>query len=172
MASLTLTVSNGTWTNSPTSFTYSWEDCDAAGANCSPIAGASASAYVLALTDIGDTLAATVTATNAGGSSTVLTAATGLIGALLVAPPQNTVAPAISGSTVQGQTLSVSNGTWSGSPSGFAYAWKDCDASRQHARPSPAGASSYVLAVGDVGDTIEAVVTATNAGGSTSATRR
>ena len=42
-------------------------------------------------------------------------------------PPSNTSLPVISGSTVQGQTLSVTNGTWTGSPSGFSYEWQDCN---------------------------------------------
>src|SRR6185436_3257797 len=41
----TLTESHGTWTNSPTSFSYQWQRCDSAGANCAPISSATASTY-------------------------------------------------------------------------------------------------------------------------------
>ena len=36
----TLTESHGSWSNSPTGYSYQWEDCDSKGNNCSPMAGA------------------------------------------------------------------------------------------------------------------------------------
>src|SRR5262249_2437016 len=45
----------------------------------------------------------------------------------LFVAPSNSTAPVIMGTAQQGQTLSVSNGSWTGSPTSFAYAWKDCD---------------------------------------------
>src|SRR5262245_4254513 len=38
----TLTATNGNWSNSPTSFTYQWQRCNASGASCHNIAGADA----------------------------------------------------------------------------------------------------------------------------------
>ena len=61
----TLSVTNGAWTNNPTSFTYQWF-WDDTGA---PIAGATSSTYAVKSTDIGHSIHATVTAINAGGSS-------------------------------------------------------------------------------------------------------
>ena len=43
--------------------------------------------------------------------------------------PGNTGLPTIGGSTQQGQTLSASPGSWSNSPTSFAYQWRRCDAS-------------------------------------------
>lgn len=77
--------------------------------------------------------------------------------------PANSVAPAISGSPVVGQTLTVSNGTWSGSPT-YAYQWK-----RSGTPISGATTTTYTLVSADVGATITCAVTATNAGGSTTA---
>jgi hypothetical protein len=87
-------------------------------------------------------------------------------------PPTNTSAPTISGSVQQGQTLTASNGTWSGStPMSFAYQWRRCD-SAGGTCTSIAGATgqSYALVAADVGTTMRVVVTASNSAGSSSAT--
>lgn len=38
-------------------------------------------------------------------------------------PPSNAVAPAITGTIDIGETITCSTGSWTGSPTGFAYAW-------------------------------------------------
>ena len=48
-----LTVSTGTWTGSPTSFTYQWQRCDVNGQNCADIEGANASTYTTTAADVG-----------------------------------------------------------------------------------------------------------------------
>ena len=82
-----------------------------------------------------------------------------------VAAPVNTALPAISGSTMAGSTLTTSNGTWTGSPTGYSYQWK-----RNGTNISGATSSSYLLVTADLTAMISVTVTATNAGGSTSAT--
>ena len=57
----TLTVSNGTWTPAPTSYTYRWQRCDASGEGCRNISTTSRT-YTLRNTDIGHTMRALVTA--------------------------------------------------------------------------------------------------------------
>src|SRR4029077_20403156 len=79
--------------------------------------------------------------------------------------PVNTVLPAISGTTQVGQTLTTTNGTWTGSPTGYAYQWK-----RGGSNISGATASTYLLVTADLAATITVTVTATNVIGSTSAT--
>jgi hypothetical protein len=84
-------------------------------------------------------------------------------------PPTNTGLPVITGSAVQTHTLSTSNGTWTGSPSSYAYQWQACDADGHNcAAISGAVASGYTLTSSDVGHTIRVVVSAGNAGGSAS----
>jgi len=80
------------------------------------------------------------------------------------APPVNTALPAITGTPTEGQTLTASTGTWTGSPSGYTYAWE-----RGGTPVSGATASTYLLQAADVGASMTVVVTATNADGSTSA---
>jgi hypothetical protein len=94
-----------------------------------------------------------------------------LLGAAGTSPPANSVLPVISGTAQQGQTLTASTGTWSGSPTSYAYQWRRCDtAGAGCADVAGATVQTYTLVSGDVGSTIRVVVTATNGGGSTSAT--
>jgi len=59
----TLSTTNGTWANTPTSFAYQWKR------NGANIGGATANTYTIVTADIGTTLTVTVTATNAAGST-------------------------------------------------------------------------------------------------------
>lgn len=82
----------------------------------------------------------------------------------VVPAPTNTVAPAISGTAKVGETLTVSSGTWNGSPT-FAYQWFVGGVAK-----SGATGTTYTPVSGDVGKAVYVEVTATNAGGSTKAT--
>lgn len=114
----TLNTSDGTWLEDPSSFTYQWQDCNSSVTSCSDIAGATGSRYALGSGDVGHTVRSVVTASNAGGSSSARSAASAIVTAPVTAP-SNTAAPAVSGTTTEGQSLSTSNGSWSGSPSGL-----------------------------------------------------
>jgi hypothetical protein len=88
-----------------------------------------------------------------------------------VAPPANTSPPAISGTARDGTTLTASNGTWTGSPTSYAYRWERCDsAGGGCAAITGATSKQYTLTSADVGHRLRVEVTATNAGGSGSAT--
>jgi hypothetical protein len=78
--------------------------------------------------------------------------------------PVNTVSPVTSVSTLQvGQTVSVTNGTWSGDPNmTFTYQWY-----AQAIPISGATNSTYVLTSAELGKYIGAGVVATNTAGST-----
>ena len=52
----TLTDVHGSWTNSPTSYTYQWLRCNSSGESCVLIALAAAQAYVPGAEDVGHTL--------------------------------------------------------------------------------------------------------------------
>jgi len=81
---------------------------------------------------------------------------------------------ASSGDAVTGQTLRVSPGTWSGSPS-ISFQWEDCTTTAGQP-PTTGGcspvtgatSSTYVVQPSDVGHSIVAAVTATNTSGSSS----
>lgn len=84
-------------------------------------------------------------------------------------PPAVTAPPTIGGTPTVGQTLTTSSGTWINSPLSYAYQWRDCT-SGSCSDISDATSYAYTVQPRDVGQYIEAVVVATNAAGSTSAT--
>jgi hypothetical protein len=158
-----LTLSNGDWTESPTSFAYQWQRCDGGGASCVAIDGATANTYTTQSADLGHVLGAVVTATNGYGSTAQAAIQTLVIGA----PQILGHAPAISGdATAVGNVLTVSTGDWTGSPT-LAYAWYRCDADGNNCAPiDGATANAYTIVADDLGHVLEVVVTASNAYGS------
>jgi hypothetical protein len=66
---LVVSVTPGTWLNNPGSYSYQWERCDAAGANCVAITGETGLTYTVRAADVGSTLRVAVIATNTVGSS-------------------------------------------------------------------------------------------------------
>ncbi|HET7566675.1 MAG TPA: LamG-like jellyroll fold domain-containing protein [Gaiellaceae bacterium] len=163
----TLTASTGSWSDSPTGYAYQWQQCDGAGANCADIAGETTSSYVVAGGDDSHTLAVVVTATNADGSTSASSAPTA---AVIGVTPAHTGQPTISGTLLVGRTLSADTGSWSGTtPLTFAYEWDRC-VGGSCTSIAGATASSYTTGNDDAGTTLEVVVTASNSGGSDSAT--
>src|SRR6476646_7456151 len=146
-------ASNGSWTNSPTGFSYQWQRCDSGGANCAPISSATASTYALTSNEVGFTVRVAVTASNAGGSSSP--ASSSQTAVVLPEAPANTAPPTISGTAQQGQTLTASNGSWTNSPTGFSYQWQRCDSGGANCAPiSSAPASTYSRTSDEVGCTV------------------
>lgn len=164
-----LSASNGSWTNSPTSYTYQWQRCASDGGSCGPIAGANSQHYTVSSNDVGHQLRVQVTAHNSGGSGSATSAATATVQASGSAPA-NTKAPSLSGAAQEGAKLTVDNGTWSGStPMKFDYTWERCDSNGNGCSTFIAhnpNAVSYTLTAADVGHTIRVEVTATNTHGS------
>ena len=165
-----LTASPGTWSGTPPiGYTYQWRRCDSTGNACTDVAGATTQTYTLAGADVGSTVRVVVTASNAGGSATVPSAATAVVAGPL--PPANMSAPTISGTAQEGQMLSADPGSWSGTaPIGYAYQWRRCDAGGGSCVDIiPAAAQTYTLTAADLGSTIRVVVTASNSVGSSTA---
>jgi hypothetical protein len=162
----TLTVSNGSWSGTPTSYAYAWAQCDASGGSCSAISGATAATYKPVTTDVGHTLRATVTATNDGGSAQATSAPSAVVSG--AAAPTNTAAPTISGSLQVGSTLTATEGSWAGAPTGFAFTWSRCDANGDScATIDGATSNTYKLSQAAEGRAFRVSVVATNGVGST-----
>lgn len=92
----------------------------------------------------------------------------GFIGATggLPLAPENTVAPSITGTATEGETLTVVDGTWTGREAPvLTYQWE-----RDAAAIEGATGSNYDLVADDVGAVITVTVTGTNWTGSASET--
>ena len=158
----TLTASPGTWANGPTTYRYQWGRCDAQNI-CNDIQGATASRYMLSAADAGSTIRVWVTAANASGARNAVSAATAPVAAL----PAAVELPAITGTPVVGALLTATTGTWTGAPASYSFGWEICDAQGLNCNAVSGNSQSWTLTPGDVGFRFVAVVTATNAAGST-----
>ncbi|MFL6158407.1 MAG: beta strand repeat-containing protein [Marmoricola sp.] len=172
----TLTAGNGTWTpaapNAPT-FTKQWFRCNAAGAACAPIAGATGDTYELQYgsypsepTDFGHTFKVAVTATNLDGTALATSAQTGVVA--LPPPPVIATAPTLGANRKVGVATTTTNGTYTNGATTFAYQWQRCDAAGTAASCADipgATSSSYTVQAADKGLTIRSGVTGSNHGG-------
>jgi hypothetical protein len=167
----TLTAATGAWSGAtPISYAYQWQRCDSHGANCATIGGATTESYSPSSAGVGNTVRVEVTASNSGGSSSAFSGSSAVIAGLGDAPV-NTAVPTLSGSTLEGSPLTVTQGSWQGSaPLTFAFGWQRCDASGNNCTTiSGAGAAKYTLARADVGNRVRGVVTGSNGNGRTTA---
>lgn len=92
-------------------------------------------------------------------------------GAAQAVAPVNTVKPTISGTARQGETLTASNGTWTGTPPiSYTYQWIRCSSTVSNCNPIPGATNNtYALTSSDVGQRLIISVTATNADGASTA---
>ena len=124
----------------------------------------------VSFTDNGDgtaTLSGTPAAGTGGSYKLTLTASNGVPPAAtqaftltVIGPPASTGPPAITGTLKAGSRLSCSTGTWTNSPTGYAYQW-----SRGGTPIIGASAQSYTLQKIDQGLTLTCTVTASNPAG-------
>jgi hypothetical protein len=168
----TLTATNGTWTNTPTSYAYQWQQCNGGGNNCVDVKKATQQTYTLVKGDAGHTMRVNVTATNADGSGIARSAQTApVVSVTSSAAPKNTSPPTISGTAKVGQTLTANDGSWSGNPTSYTYQWQRCDADVAVCT-DVAGATgkTYSVTIASLGYRLRVRVTAHNAKGTGTAT--
>lgn len=151
-----------TWTapatgGAPTDYVVQYQPSGGSWTTFTHAASTATSITVTGLTN-GTAYSFTVAGTNAigpGVASSAVSATPAATGQSLT----NTTAPTITGTPTQGQTLTATNGSWSATPDSYTYQWN-----RAGVAISGATASTYVLAAGDVGNTITVTVTAIKAG--------
>lgn len=148
----TLTVSNGSWSATPDSYTYAWKRAG------SIISGATAATYVLVSADEGQAITCTVTAIKSGYSSASATSASVTASSGSSGTLTNTTAPAVTGTGTVGQVLTTTNGAWSATPDSYTYQWR-----RDGAAISGATSQTYTLVSADGGTAITCAVTAVKA---------
>jgi Bacterial Ig-like domain (group 3) len=157
-----LTEAAAQWAVTPVSTSIVWLDCDSAGQNCNPIAGApttEGSSYQVQLSDTGFTIEVADTA-NYGGPTTTLSSPP----TLPVGPPVNTTPPSIVGLPIVGQVLTDNPGTWLGaSPNSISTSWWQCPILGLNCTQISAG-TSYTPTLSDLGSTILVQESASNNG--------
>ena len=160
----TLTASNGTWSNAPTSYAYQWRRCASDGTACGDITGATKQTYAVVTADVGHTLRVVVTASNADGKASATSDATDVVDSK--SGPVNSVKPDVTGTATVGQELKVSTGTWAPKPSSYGYQWQRCTSTGADCL-NVAGATSlsYGVRSADVDHRMRALVTAVTSTG-------
>jgi hypothetical protein len=142
----TLTANAGTWLPTPSGFSYQWRR------NAIAITGATSGTYVLQPADAGKEISVVVTATRTAFTSASRTSTpTDEVAALIF---DDAVKPTLDGVEEVGNTLRVSPGSWSPTPTSFVYQWL-----RDGAPIAGATASSYTLVGEDAETAISAEVT-------------
>lgn len=166
-----LAATAGSWTGTaPITFAFQWRKCGVQGglpdaSNCARIVGATGATYVLTAAEVGTRIRVQVTATNASGSATATSNPTQLV--RTGRAPVNTRLPAVSGSMVEGSTVTLDRGTWTGATS-FSQQWLRCNsAGGSCGAISGATGTQYRLTTSDVGRKIRVNVTARNSAGAT-----
>lgn len=177
-----LSASPGTWDGDGNGMTFSfaWSRCDSSGLTCVTVAGAADPSLTLGSSDVGSTFRVGVIATDSRGSTLAASSATPVVAPAPAPAPArapsptttsilNTSPPTISGTATVGQTLTANPGSWSGSPTSYAYQWLYCDRNSANCKPiQGATSTTYQPVVYDVGGRDAVRVTAAN--GATSAT--
>jgi GH18 family chitinase len=158
-----------------TSITMTWSDSDSSVAGYTvyrmgtQVTTTTGTSYTFTGLSCGLTYSLGVDAYNAAQiHSNQTTVSTATAACTTATAPASTGPPVVTGLAQVGSQLSTTNGTWSGTtPMTFTYSWWDCDASGNACTQiGSAGAAQYIVASGDVGDTIRAQVTAKNTVGS------
>jgi hypothetical protein len=158
-----LTGLSGNWAGSgPISYRFQWYRCNAAGASCLVVHGATQPSYPLAPRDIGKTLGLTVYATDTTGTAAAFSS---LVGPIASSRPllESTAQPVVTGPPVEGKTLQVTTGAWSPTPPTLAYQWERCNHNGRACAAIPkATGSSYTIGTDDLGHALLAIVQGTN----------
>jgi hypothetical protein len=113
----TISATSGSWSASGT-FTYQWQS-SSNNSTWADIASATSSTYTLTSSEASKYVRVQVINTSTSGSGIAYSAPRSKVGA-----PFNTVAPTTSGTVKIGSTQTAANGTWSNTPTTYAYQWQ------------------------------------------------
>jgi hypothetical protein len=153
------TTTGGTYSPAPTGRSYQWKRCDTTGNNCVVLSGATYNTYTPVAADVGKTLRVVETVTKSGyanGSSTSAASP-------LVAPGtfvKNTTV-AIFGYPKHGVTSSITQGSYTPTPTARTYQWQRCTGTALASCTNISGATAktYKPVTGDVGKRLRVIET-------------
>lgn len=161
-----LSADPGGWDGDPApTFDIIWLRCDAVGASCAAIGGASSATYTAVADDIGHTLRLRVEASNDIGTITADSAPTATIAP---APPAPSAPPSVRGNLAEGEALTADLGDWTGTaPITTTFlTWLRCDADGTACAPiADATSTAYVAVPEDVDHLLRIRVRASNVAG-------
>jgi hypothetical protein len=158
-----LTGLSGTWAGfGNITYRFQWYRCNAAGAACLSVHGATSPSYQLTVKDVGQTLGLTVSATDSTGTKAAFAS---LVGPIAPKLPllESTAQPVVTGPPVEGKTIEVTTGTWSPVPASLTYRWERCNPNgRACAAIAGSTSSSYTVTGADLGHALLTIVQAIN----------
>jgi hypothetical protein len=158
-----LTGLSGSWGGfGAITYHFQWYRCNAAGASCLSIRGATSPTFALGVRDIGKTLGLRVSATDSTGSASAFAS---LVGPIAPKRPllESTAQPVATGPPVTGRSVEVTTGTWSPIPTNLTYVWERCNPNGRACAAIPHATSSlYKIASADLGHALLAVVQGSN----------
>lgn len=167
----TLTATVGTWISYPTAtYTQQWQKCTSQLiTSCQNIVGQTNLTYTTTMEDQNGYLRIGVTALNTIGGTIKYSEVFGPI--QQPTKPVNTLAPTLSGIAKEGNTLTISQGTWTALPAPtFTYKWFRCENESLCVEISGATQSTLALTLLEGNRLVKGAVTASNSVGTTSAT--
>jgi hypothetical protein len=167
----TLTATTGSWTSTATpptiSYSFKWQRCNTSGGSCGDISGAVSQTYQVTSTDLNSTLRVVVSATDGTGTNTAYSPTTDVVTTPGSKPTMTSSQPTPQGTPRVGQTLTISQGNWTGTGTiSFSYQWQRCR-SGGCTNISGATGSSYKATNSDLGYGLRALITGSNSFGST-----
>jgi hypothetical protein len=163
----TLSVAEGTWTGSPApTISDQWQANT--GSGFANLPGATGSSYTLNSSDQGATIRVEETASNPAGSVPADSAPTATVtgASPTQTAPTNTTSPSISGTSQVGQALTLTQGTWNGSPAPTISEQWQANTGSGFVNITGQTGASYTPVSADQGATIRVQETASNSAGS------
>jgi len=158
-----LTGLSGTWAGfGEIAYRFRWYRCNAAGAACQTVHGATSPTFKLGDRDVGQTVGLAVYATDTTGTGTAYSS---LVGPIAPRRPllESTAQPVVAGPPVQGKTVQATTGTWSPVPAKLTFRWERCNANGRNCAAIPkATGTSYAITGADLGHALVAVMQASN----------
>jgi hypothetical protein len=118
----------------------------------------------------GGSIGSVLAYTNVLSDANVLSNYNATSGTFYPVAPASSAAPVITGTARTGSKLSTTDGSWTGTPTSYAYQWQRASASGgSYSNIASATGNSYDLTDADIGNYIRVSVVATNSVGSTTA---